>query len=221
MDDVEFKKRVGWAINRISSDKHLGNIEIAKLLSSSATTVSNYRTEKNSPKTAFIISFCKEFRYNQDWFMTGSGEPFPGARDKYPEICGPEESISMHEIMGSYGKEIKNTPNQGKEFRISDALMMCTRVLESGTSYATALYFNIEHFDRAVKSEINQSQCMEDIKSMNDTISKMQTRMDEVEKDNKKLRDEIKKLQGLGGDSAPIALSMDHAAPTGTEDQET
>lgn len=49
----------------------------------------------------------------------------------------------------------------------------------------------------------------------------MRTRMDEVERVNKRLKDEIKKLHGLRGDSAPIALSVDHAAPTGTEDKET
>jgi hypothetical protein len=42
---------------------------------------------------------------------------------------------------------------QGTSFRITDAMTMCARVLESGTSYATALYLNIQHFDRAVSAE--------------------------------------------------------------------
>lgn len=37
--------------------------------------------------------------------------------------------------------------------RIADALQATARVLESGTSYATALFLNIQHFDRAVMAE--------------------------------------------------------------------
>jgi hypothetical protein len=163
----------------------------------------------------------KKYNFSSDWLDSGRGEPFPGARIKYPEVCGHEESTGVHEIMDSYGKEANKHLNQGREFRISDALTMCTRVLESGTSYATALYFNIEHFDRAVKSEFNQSKYIDDLQTMNESLSKMQTRMDEVEKDNKKLKEELKTMQGLSGDSAPIALSVDHAAHTGTDDKET
>lgn len=105
MDDLEFKKRVGWAINRISEDRRLGNIEIAQLLNSSPTTVSNYRTAKNAAKTAFIISFCKEFKYNKEWFDFGKGEPFPGAREKYPEVCGPADLNGLREIISEFNSE--------------------------------------------------------------------------------------------------------------------
>ena len=114
----------------------------------------------------------KKYNFSSDWLDSGRGEPFPGARIKYPEVCGHEESTGVHEIMDSYGKEANKHLNQGREFRISDALTMCTRVLESGTSYATALYFNIEHFDRAVKSEFNQSKYIDDLQTMNESLSK-------------------------------------------------
>jgi septal ring factor EnvC (AmiA/AmiB activator) len=98
---------------------------------------------------------------------------------------------------------------------------MCTQVLESGTSYATALYLNIQHFDRAVKAEIFGKKCQEDLELMNKIIQKMQDRMDKLEKENKNLDAEINKLKRSDGDCVPINLNLDAAAPTGTEDKET
>ena len=46
----------------------------------------------------------------------------------------------------------------GGEFKVSYALTMAARVLESGTSYAIALLLNIQHFDRAIQAETRITQ---------------------------------------------------------------
>ena len=98
---------------------------------------------------------------------------------------------------------------------------MTARVLESGTSYATALYLNIVHFDRAVQSESVVKRCEDNLQEMHGAIFQMQTRLDELERENKRLNKEIKALSEVSGGSPPIALGLDHAARTGTDDQGT
>jgi hypothetical protein len=193
MDDAEFKKRVGWAINRISSDRHLGNIEIAKLLSSSATTVSNYRTEKNSPKTAFIISFCKEFGFNQDWFMTGSGEPFVGAREKYSEICGPKTptEIKYDQITEGVHNHIKDAQMQynpnadllftsDQKINIEEAMGKTYKVLRAGTALSVALYMNIQQFAAALDTGQALQICQEQMKEMQEQINALNEKVDRL-----------------------------------------
>jgi transcriptional regulator with XRE-family HTH domain len=193
MDDIEFKKRTGWAINRISADRHLGNIEIAKLLSSSATTVSNYRTEKNGPKTAFIISLCKEFGYNQDWFMTGAGEPFVGAREKYPEICGPKTpaEIKYDQITETVHHHIKDAqmqynPNADALFKsdqkinIEEAMGKTYKVLSAGTALSVALYMNIQQFAAALDTGQELRECKETMVSLQSQIDDLRQQVDRL-----------------------------------------
>ena len=40
-----------------------------------------------------------------------------------------------------------------EKIKVSDAFTMTARILESGTSYADALYLNILHFDWAIQAE--------------------------------------------------------------------
>jgi septal ring factor EnvC (AmiA/AmiB activator) len=103
----------------------------------------------------------------------------------------------------------------------SEAVRMCIDVLESETSYAVALYHNLVHFDRAVNNEKEHNTCKADLEKANKTISEMRTRMDGMEEDLKKMKKELKELREPSGGCAPIKLTMDHAAPTGTEDKET
>ena len=51
-----------------------------------------------NPKADFIAKFCEKFYINPVWFLLGEGEPFPGARDKYPEICGPSSEDGAYVI---------------------------------------------------------------------------------------------------------------------------
>ncbi|MEN6422076.1 MAG: hypothetical protein ABFD76_09015 [Smithella sp.] len=234
---MEEKERIAWVINWIETEhpehKRFNDFSLSKMWGIDDATVKNYRNKKGIPKGPVWASLVKDFGINGEWLISGAGEPFPGARDKYPEACGSpgytqkqydQVTESVHyqikDAQMQYSEEIKQpTLKASREFRISDALTMCTRVLESGTSYATALYFNIEHFDRAVKSEFNELKYQADLLTVNKTLSDMQTRMDELESNNKKLREEIKTMQGLSGDCAPINLNMENAAPTGTDDK--
>jgi hypothetical protein len=92
---------------------------------------------------------------------------------------------------------------QGQEFRISDALAMCARVLESGTSYATALYLNIQHFDRAVQAETVMQQYHNDLIAQKKLIDEQGKRLVDQERRMMELENKIRYLTDLqSGQSA-------------------
>ena len=84
------KKRTKWAIIYIIEKERLSNKRLASRLKCSHETINNYRQMTNEPKGSILVDFCQEFRFDLRWFFLGEGEPFPGARIEYPEVCGPE-----------------------------------------------------------------------------------------------------------------------------------
>gem|GEM_PF-6825817 len=70
---------------------------------------------------------------------------------------------------------------------------MAVRVLESGTSYATALYLNIQHFDRAIQAEARIQLLEKGIEILGEKIEileqqviKLQERADKKNKEDEK-----------------------------------
>ena len=232
----EIKKRTRWALNRVIADNHLSNKTFAPLMKMSIPAVNNYRTMKTIPKHEFIKAFCSKYNYNESWFLYGVGEPFPGARAKYPEVCGPMPGMSYDELAGGAGRggpvadpagafTPRPLPEQAgeavqaaQEFKISDALAMAARVLESGTTYGIALYLNIVHFDRAVIMEAHHQRCLDEMREMKEKIDKMQGGLDEVNKTVKRLEEENRDLRGTPGSSVHTTPALDAAARTGTDE---
>lgn len=197
-----FKERIKWAIDYIVAEFELSNEKLANLAGLSTSTIDGYRRKLRVPKTEFFAFLCDKYDFYLEWFIYGNGEPFPGARFKYPEVCAkvwPEE---------------QNQRSQAPEFSIAEDLTLAAKVLESRTHYATALHLNIRSFAGAVNDSSTLNSVLARLEDLEGKFDKMQL-------ENKNLRDEIKKLKGNSGGSAPIALGMDHAAPTGTEGQET
>jgi transcriptional regulator with XRE-family HTH domain len=183
-------------------------------------TISQIEHDKYPIEASLRQSIAHVFNVREEWLRDGTGEMFNN-KTYNAFSCDKQRKGVMLKEMNSADPDVEKN-------KISDAVKMCIDVMESGTSYADALYHNLVHFDRAVKSEISQKQYQEDLQIVNDkylelekALSEMRTRMDEVIDENKKLRDEKKFLQGLNGDCAPTALTVDHVAPTGTDDTET
>jgi phage repressor protein C with HTH and peptisase S24 domain len=97
MDEIEIKKRVRMAINKVISDRNLSNKALASLMKSTPTTVSNYRTAKNMPKASFLSQFCNDFMCNQQWVMTGQGRPFLDSSEDNDEMFQKYWEISSKE----------------------------------------------------------------------------------------------------------------------------
>lgn len=213
----KLEKRVAWAIKIIASepelDKGIPDVALSKLLGTNKNTLAKYRQGKGLLKGEVIDNLVLHYDFNPMWLFRGQGEPFPGARAKYEDVCGPEESapvaMPLTQALG-----IKTQSHHVQEFSIAEDLTLAAKVLESKTHYATALHLNIRSFAGAVN----------DSSTLNSVLSRLEDlegRLDKLQSENNTLREEVKTLRGNPGGSPPIALGMDHVAPTGTENQAT
>lgn len=102
--------RCAWAIKIIPAEKDLDfkitDVALAKILGTDKNTLSRYRREKGPPAGKVIDSLIARYKFNPTWLFKKEGEPFPGARNKYPEVCGLEESVMVREVMGEYDPQI-------------------------------------------------------------------------------------------------------------------
>ena len=104
MDVNDLKERTRWAIIYVADKYNLSNITLGKDLSVNKNTVNNYRRMKTIPNIPFMINFCEKYGFNISWFCYGKGEPYPGARLEYPEVCG--EPFNEIETEKPYGAGI-------------------------------------------------------------------------------------------------------------------
>jgi hypothetical protein len=68
-------------------------------------TIGVYSQGKGDLKGCVQAGIINEFGFNIDWLMSRRGEPFPGARGKYTEVCGPDDFRGVREIISEYNSE--------------------------------------------------------------------------------------------------------------------
>ncbi|OPY15641.1 MAG: Helix-turn-helix domain protein [Syntrophus sp. PtaB.Bin001] len=141
-----------------------------------------------SPEIAKKLSNAYSIRF--EWILTGEGSmKTENVRSTTSEQSAHEDS-SQPVIEGNYQSR----------FRVSDALTMCARVLESGTSYATTLYMNIHHFDRAISAE-------ERINQVEQNQTEMEVRNQEIEARSQSIEQQMKSMmQEMAGLKEKIAM---------------
>ncbi|HPD60839.1 MAG TPA: hypothetical protein PKV48_03655 [Thermodesulfobacteriota bacterium] len=89
---IDFFERVAWIINRIREDDDLTWPVLAKKLGTDRNTIAKYANKNsNSIKGIVLEKLVSSGKCSSDWLLSGKGEPFQGAREKYPEVCGPRE----------------------------------------------------------------------------------------------------------------------------------
>ncbi|HBJ88011.1 MAG TPA: hypothetical protein DDZ88_29975 [Verrucomicrobiales bacterium] len=196
METSGLKNRSRWAINYVIDARKLSNDRLAQVMGVNVGTVNNYRTMRTDPRISFIEKFCKLYGFDYKWFMFGEGEPFPGAREKYPEICGPHVFQAFHFPGSSSAGKLPNTPPEGEDemrgTKLSDDIAMAARILESRTPYATALRLNIQAFGRAMSSEqritqveqrvtTSESQLLQKLDDLTSRLQELETRNAELE----------------------------------------
>ena len=153
---ADLSKRIAWAIETIKADKDLDkgiqDVDLAKKLSTNKNTLAAYRNKKGLIKGEFIEKLVSEYRFSPVWLLAGNGEPFPGARDKYPEACGPEVAPPTLEKKTVSDRWSVSAEHDPANIKVSDALIMASQILESGSSYAEALQSNIVNYHRAIQT---------------------------------------------------------------------
>lgn len=228
-----------WVLNYNAREQELTNADIARILKVSHGTISNYRTMKTSPKVKFIKDFCGSFGVDEEWLLKGKGEPFMGACALCPELCGPEmredpfvtavKSAPWSELISLFHPELppfsEHEPafsaTGALEFSIAEDLTLAAKVLESRTHYATALHLNIRSFAGAVNDSSTLNSVLARLEDLEGKFENLHSDNKRLILDNNVLKEEIKKLKRHSGGCPPIALGVDHAAPTGTDAPET
>jgi regulator of replication initiation timing len=205
MNDQGIKERARWAIVRVVQDRGLTNKTIAPLVGVSSVTVNNYRTKNRYPKSSFIKEFCKAFGFNEGWFYTGQGEPFPGARAKYPEVCGPE--VQPLPPPGAIpppphpAASILPAPDYGDTGidPVIQAMSDIKDIFNSGDPILIpAIQANLNAFKRALLREQQFAQVIQENRELKERIAKLEAlcgRIPELEAEIASLRAENKALR--------------------------
>lgn len=182
-------KRVAWAIEAIKADRDLDkgitDIKLAKILGTNKNTLASYRNKKGVPKGEVIERIVEHYHFSPAWLFHGQGEPFSGARQKYPEVCGPPAPPETAPESPTVPRTI-SAPSETGEISIGDDVTLAIQVLSSGTPYATALHLNIRSFadavaDRGRIAHVEQMQAEMEAKSRSfeERMQSMMTAMKE------------------------------------------
>lgn len=216
--------RIAWVINYIIAKDDTNNFALAKKWGITKETVNSYRQGRGIVKGPVLASLVIDYGVNGEWLVSGRGEPFPGAKEKFPEVCGPPGvTAEQYAHIVATVRESQEHPETNappadpapqRDFSIAEDVTLAIKVLESKTHYATALHLNIRSFAGAVDDKNALSQVMR-------RLEIMERKLDALQSENKGLKEEIKELKEAGGGCAPINLSPVNAAPTGTDNQET
>ena len=103
---LKLTDRIAWAIQIIKSekdfDKGISNLELAKRLGTNKDTLAGYMHGRGLLKGEVIEKIVELYNFSPQWLFKNEGEPFPGARNKYKEVCGPDlkEEIEAAPVQG-------------------------------------------------------------------------------------------------------------------------
>jgi len=171
-------ERVAWAIAIIPVEKDLDDfkitdVDLAKKLGTNKDTLAGYRNQRGLLKGKVIDNLIARYKFDPAWLFKGVGEPFPGAREKYKEVCGPEDPVSVRDNVAGYGPPDQNV-------NIKDAIGKTYEVLSAGTPLSVALYMNIQQFATALDTGRALQVCQDQMKGLQSQIDMLKEQMDKL-----------------------------------------
>jgi len=168
-------ERCSWAIKTIKVDKDLDrgilDIDLAKVLGTDKNTLAAYRNHKGLLKGEFIQRLIDYYHFSPAWLFQGDGEPFPGARAKYSEVCGPE-AYTQKPGEGMVNEAAARYTEPG-QVKVAEDMALAAKVLESATPYAVALHLNVQAFSRAIDAEERLTQLETKVKILEKKVNNM------------------------------------------------
>jgi hypothetical protein len=174
------KERVRWAIGYICDNFKMTNEKIGKEMGCATSTINSYRSKITVPGMDFS-AYLKKYNFSSDWLNSGTGEPFPGAREKYPEVCGPADYIGVRDNTDQYGTLVPDTLfKSDQKINIEEAMGKTYKVLNAGTALSVALYMNIQQFAAALDTGQALQVCQDQMKVMQEQIDDLNLKMDRL-----------------------------------------
>jgi hypothetical protein len=190
-------ERIAWAIETIKSDRDLDknatDEELAGKLGTNKNTIGDYRKKKGLIKGLVLERLVSIYRFNPDWILEGKGEPFAGARGRYPEVCeNLPEDRSVSVVAEDRGPYAKQEAGAEQPIKISESIRSAIEVLESGSLYGRLLQLYIQQFDEAVRNESRIKRMEEEqIRTVRELQALEQRLRDEFAQELLRLRSEI------------------------------
>jgi transcriptional regulator with XRE-family HTH domain len=175
--------------------------EFVEKIGVSLGAVQLWESKDKYPNGEILTRMMEEFGVNLNWLMTGYGHKYVRESDfKDTEIKKITE-----------GRQITADKAEAPDaIDIGDDIKLAIGVLTSGSPYATALHLNIRSFANAIADR-------ERINNLESTMARFQARLDGLEAENKKLRNEIQDLKDADGCCEPPNLNTAHGH-TGTDE---
>ncbi len=129
---MDLAKRTAWAVRYLKNQFRYTWEELGKKLGTNKNTIAAYANEKGLIKGEVVEKLVMDFNFLSAWLLAGQGEPFPGARKDYPEVC---DDPYIH-------KDTKSRPEGGgKEALDKDGLWGKTQHHEvEGDSFAVTTF---------------------------------------------------------------------------------
>jgi len=212
--DEPLRRRTRWAINYVAHKNELTNKSMAQSIGIPEGTLSSYRAMGSSAKASFVHAFCEKYNFNEDWFISGKGEPFSGACQRYPEVCSEDQIkvseerthgyfIPPHPAAAYTPAPIQNMPGIDP---VLQAMSDLKDIFASGDPILIpAIQSNLNAFKRALLREQQFSQILKEnseIKEMfNDLKGKFSLLEDKImrlEKENSDLRRRVNDIDSHG-----------------------
>lgn len=160
------------------------DIQFAKIIGKTRQAIQHGRANQEIP-ALWLVELASKFSVSMDYVYHGIGSPYLDIpEDKSGMGAKPiDESSNRAEPQARREPAAARPQPQAevRDFRISDAIAMTAQVLESGTSYATALYLNIQHFHRAITAEERITQLEKTLAAMQEQIDNLKKHMQAIE----------------------------------------
>jgi len=169
-------ERVAWAIKIIATDsdldKGITDVALAKILGTNKDTLAVYRQEGGLLKGEVIDNLVARYNFSPQWLFKGQGEPFPGARAKYPDVCGPDSA------------PIYNNDTLPAALGIDPAIQAMSDIKDIFASgdpvLIPAIQANINAFKRALQRERQFSQLINENRKLNESITDLRAQVEEL-----------------------------------------
>ena len=163
------EQRVAWAINLLKVREKLNNIQLGQKLGINKNTVGEYSQAKGDMKGVALAALVKQFGFNGEWLMTGRGEPFPGAKEKYPEVCGgPPIPRAVYDRIdratkAAMAREAQAEYQGAEKQQVDIAIGKAYRVLAADNALSSALFLIIHQFAAALDSDSDLKHCKQQL----------------------------------------------------------
>ena len=173
------KKDEGFAerLIRLRLELPLRNLKPVKIKTAAkeaGVNLNSYGNAENGiiPGDAVLTKIARYFGVSEDYLLgKDQGDTQTRqAHEKVPPYI--KEKVTAAPIIDSQDS-LKNY-----QFKLSESLTKAAEVLESGTSYATALHLNIVHFHRAIQAESEIAELRAENKELKARIERLEEKMD-------------------------------------------